>query len=88
LKVPCITAVFVPVVLVLHWYDFADTETDLLLVKAVLMLFIVYSIKENPLMTMGDAVASFLDERDVTTASMGLMSLYDCKKGYFATKTT
>jgi hypothetical protein len=52
------------------------------------MLFIVYSINENPLMTMGDAVASFLDERDVTTASMGLMSLHDCKKGYLATKTT
>jgi hypothetical protein len=52
------------------------------------MLFIVYSIKDNPLMTMGDAVASFLDERDVTTASMGLMSLRYSKKGYLATKTT
>ncbi|KAF3045926.1 hypothetical protein E8E12_007517 [Didymella heteroderae] len=50
--------------------------------KAVLMFYIVYSTKENPLMTIGDAVASFLDEKDVSTKGSGLQSLTDLKKDY------
>lgn len=46
------------------------------------MFYIVYSTQENPLMTMGDAVASFLDEKDVATKDSGLQSLKDIKKGY------
>lgn len=46
------------------------------------MFYIVYSTNENPLMTMGDAVASFLDERDIATKNAGLQTLADTKKGY------
>ncbi|KAJ4993561.1 hypothetical protein SVAN01_01109 [Stagonosporopsis vannaccii] len=56
--------------------------------KALLMFYIVYFLKGNPLMTMGDAVASFLDERDVTTRYLGLMSIRDAKQGYSASATT
>lgn len=48
------------------------------------MFYIVYSTNEDPLMTMGDAVASFLDERDALTNNMGLHSIHDYKKGYNA----
>jgi hypothetical protein len=52
------------------------------------MYYIVYATKENPLMTMGDAVASFLDETDATTDKLGLLSIRDTKKGYTAGVTT
>lgn len=48
------------------------------------MWFVIYSTKENPLLTMGDAVASFLDKRDPTTKSLSLLSLHDCKADYDA----
>lgn len=46
------------------------------------MCFVIYSTKEDPLLTMGDAVASFLDKRDPTTVDLGLVSLHDCKSDY------
>lgn len=48
------------------------------------MWFVIYSTKENPLLTMGDAVASFLDKRDPTTKNLSPLSLHDCKVGYDA----
>jgi hypothetical protein len=52
------------------------------------MFTIVYTVRENPLMTMGDAVASFLDEKDTATDDMGLLSIHDVKKGYSAIQAT
>jgi hypothetical protein len=50
--------------------------------KAALMIYIVYSTEESPLMTIGDAIASFLDEQDDTTKGMGLLSISDLRKGH------
>ncbi|EAT77265.1 hypothetical protein SNOG_15332 [Parastagonospora nodorum SN15] len=33
---------------------------------------------------MGDAVASFLDDRDATTTNMGPISSHDCERGFTA----
>ncbi|KAH7392189.1 hypothetical protein DE146DRAFT_661877 [Phaeosphaeria sp. MPI-PUGE-AT-0046c] len=50
--------------------------------KAILMFYIAYSKKSSPLATIGDAIASFLDEKDSTTASMGPTNVYDVKNGF------
>jgi hypothetical protein len=50
--------------------------------KAALMFYVAYSMEEHPLMTIGDAVASFLDEEDETTKAISLLSVFDIKKGY------
>jgi hypothetical protein len=60
----------------------AVVVTVLNFVKAALMFYVAYSTKESPLMTMGDAVASFIDEKDDTTNKMGMLSIHDHKKGY------
>jgi hypothetical protein len=52
------------------------------------MFSIVYIVKDNPFMTIGDAVASFLDERDSATRDLGLLSIYNAKRGYHAVETT
>lgn len=59
--------------------------TILNLIKAVLIFYTAFGTKEDPLMTMGDAVASFLERRDPTTKGMCLLSRSDVKKqkGYF-----
>jgi len=49
------------------------------LFKVLLMLYIAFGIKESPLMTMGDAVSSFLQQPDETTKSMCLLSKADVK---------
>jgi hypothetical protein len=54
----------------------------------MLMFYIWYSAKANPIVTMGDAVVSFLDERDVMTRNMGPLSICDFKKGYTVGATT
>jgi hypothetical protein len=56
--------------------------TVLNIVKAALMFYVAYSTKESPLMTMGDAVASFLDDKDDTTNDMGMFSIHDHRKNY------
>lgn len=48
------------------------------------MFSVVFLVKEKPLMTMGDAVASFLDEKDATTNNIGLVNIHDLRKGYSA----
>lgn len=52
------------------------------------MLVVLFATRENPLMTMGDAVASFLDKKDVTTGGLGLLSRRDLRKGYTVSSTT
>lgn len=47
--------------------------------KMVLMLYVVFGLKETPLMTIGDAVASFLNEEDPTTKGCCLVSKFDIK---------
>jgi hypothetical protein len=44
------------------------------------MFYIAFKIQEEPLMTMGDAVASFLEEEDLTTKGMCLSTLEDFRK--------
>ena len=51
------------------------------------MFYIVYSLEDNPLMTIGDAVASFLDERDITSKHLGLLSIRNAKQGRSAGAT-
>jgi hypothetical protein len=42
-------------------------------VKAVVLVYVVFCVKEDPLLTMGDAVASFLEERDESTRDLCLL---------------
>jgi hypothetical protein len=48
--------------------------------KAALMFYIAFATREDPLLTVGDAVASFLKEPDTWTAGMCLASKEDFKK--------
>ncbi|KAF2030263.1 hypothetical protein EK21DRAFT_112181 [Setomelanomma holmii] len=51
--------------------------------KAVLMYLVAFRVRDEPLITMGDAVASFLETNDPTTKNMCLFSVRDVKKtGY------
>ncbi|KAF2792690.1 hypothetical protein K505DRAFT_338477 [Melanomma pulvis-pyrius CBS 109.77] len=54
--------------------------TVLNLLKAVVMFYTAYRIKEEPLMTMGDAVASFMEQKDPTTKTMCLLTVRDFQK--------
>jgi len=47
------------------------------LLKATVMLILAFGVKERPLMTMGDAVSSFLQQPDPTTENMCLLSKSD-----------
>lgn len=53
--------------------------------KAVLIFYTALKKGEDPLLTMGDAVASFLERRDETTRRMCLLSVKDVRihDGYF-----
>lgn len=57
-------------------------------VKVMLMFYIVFSTIGKPIITMGDAVASFLDDRDATTMNIGPIGIHDCKKYYNAGAAT
>lgn len=52
------------------------------------MFYIAYTAEGNPLVTVGDAIASFIDEKDSTTVSMGPVGVHDIKKGYLGTIIT
>lgn len=54
--------------------------TLLNLFKAILIFYTAFGVKEEPLMTMGDAVASFLAEEDPTTKDMCLLTIHAAKK--------
>ncbi|KAH7551297.1 hypothetical protein BM1_09613 [Bipolaris maydis] len=51
--------------------------------KAILMFYIVFKPFDQPLLTMGDAVASFLDDPDPSTRDMCLLSIRDTRHGHF-----
>ncbi|KAF2832511.1 hypothetical protein CC86DRAFT_366289 [Ophiobolus disseminans] len=54
-------------------------------VKAAIMFFIVFRVGDEPLITMGDAAASFLETNDPTTKNMCLLSIHDAREnGYKA----
>ncbi|KAH3940622.1 hypothetical protein HBH70_025720 [Parastagonospora nodorum] len=65
----------------------ASVVTALNFFKAMLMFHIVFSTKRKPIITMGDAVALFLDDIDATTTNMGPISSHDCERGYNAGAT-
>ncbi|MCJ1263852.1 hypothetical protein MMC22_003722 [Lobaria immixta] len=48
--------------------------------KMILMLYVVFGLKETPLMTIGDAIASFLNKEDPTTKGCCLISKFDIKQ--------
>ena len=48
-------------------------------VKAISMLMVLFVYKKPPLITMGDAVASFLNSQDVHTQGRCLTSVADCR---------
>lgn len=55
--------------------------TTLNLVKGILMLFVAFGgDEEKPLLTVGDAVASFIEEEDVSTDNMCLVPRNRIKK--------
>jgi hypothetical protein len=59
-----------------------ELKANLPVVKAALMLYTYFSTKEDPLMTLGDAIASFLNKTDVTTKDVGLLNIRNCRKRY------
>lgn len=61
----------------------AYVVTSLNFFKVVLMLYIALCINEEPLITMGDAVNSFLTENDPTTKDMCLASMRDIVKATY-----
>lgn len=44
------------------------------------MFYFVYSTREDPIMTMGDAIASFLENEDTTTKTTSLFGFVGRKK--------
>jgi hypothetical protein len=58
----------------------AITVTVLNMLKAILMFFIAFGIKDRPLLTIGDAVTSFLSIKDSYTGNMCLVSSKDIKR--------
>jgi hypothetical protein len=47
------------------------------------MFFVALRVPDDPLITMGDAVASFVKKSDPSTKNMCLLSIHDVKKhGY------
>lgn len=48
-------------------------------IKAIAIALVLYAVKDTPLLTLGDAVSSFLDFPDETTSNMGVVSKNDLK---------
>lgn len=57
----------------------------LVIVKAALMFLIVFRVNDEPLITMGDAAASFLTRHDPTTKNMCLLSIHDVREHGYTT---
>jgi hypothetical protein len=49
-------------------------------VKALLMFFIAFRIRDNPVITIGDALASFLSKPDTSTRNMSFLDITDIRK--------
>jgi hypothetical protein len=62
--------------------DISILVTIINLLKAALMFYASFQVSGEPLTTVGDAIASFLDHPDSTTKSLCLLSVTDIKKGY------
>jgi hypothetical protein len=45
------------------------------------MFFVAFYVPDEPLITVGDAVASFLEKPDATTKGMCLLSIRDVRQG-------
>ncbi|KAH7115309.1 hypothetical protein B0J11DRAFT_496386 [Dendryphion nanum] len=48
--------------------------------KVLLILYTIFTIEQDPLMTMGDAVASFINIKDPTTTTTSIMTVWGIKK--------
>jgi hypothetical protein len=59
------------------WHD--RFSADPYAVKAALMFYVAICIRDEPLMTIGDAVTSFLDREDLNTKDMCLFMVKDSK---------
>jgi hypothetical protein len=44
------------------------------------MFYVALYVRDEPLITMGDAVASFMESSDPTTKDMCLLSIHDVRK--------
>lgn len=53
------------------------------LVKALSMLWILFRLRDNPLVTLGDAISSFLQQPDQTTKGFCLLSRADVECGHW-----
>lgn len=51
------------------------------------MFYVAYCIPEQPLITMGDAVASFLQRPDYYSQGLCLLSIHDVREGGYKTST-
>jgi hypothetical protein len=45
------------------------------------MFYVLYSVKDDPIMTMGDAVSSFLQNEDTKTKGQSLSGTRNFRKG-------
>lgn len=63
---------FVPVIAIL--------VTCLNLFKACLIFYVAFFTTDEPLLTMGDAVVSFLENKDTTSSDMCLLTMQEVKK--------
>jgi hypothetical protein len=45
--------------------------------KAVAMIYLAFSMREEPILTIGDAISSFLETPDRYSAGLGMVSKYD-----------
>ncbi|KAH7093703.1 hypothetical protein FB567DRAFT_178552 [Paraphoma chrysanthemicola] len=59
--------------------------TVLNFVKAVLMFLVAFRVKDEPLITMGDAVATYLEKPDSTSKDMCLLSIHDIRHSGYQT---
>ncbi|KAF2867447.1 hypothetical protein BDV95DRAFT_446910, partial [Massariosphaeria phaeospora] len=61
--------------------------TILNFVKVLLILYAVFGFDEEPLITMGDAVVSFMEKEDPTTRDLCLVAMGDAKSQAFPVST-
>ena len=62
--------------------DISILVTMINLAKAALMFYAAFYVTGEPLMTVGDAIASFIEQPDAVTRNLCLLSITDIKNGY------
>ncbi|KZM27396.1 hypothetical protein ST47_g1466 [Ascochyta rabiei] len=60
--------------------DISILVTVINLAKALLMFYVAFKVADDPLITMGDAVASFIDNPDPSTSGACLASIAEIRK--------